>query len=200
MDKKHTFGERKTSELIPYINNARTHSQEQVKQIASSITEFGFTNPVLIDENNGVIAGHGRLLAADLLKIEIVPVYVLLGLSEYQKKAYIIADNQLALNAGWDDELLNLEIEFLQDSDFDIDLLGFDEDFLEMLNSENGDFDGTHAKVGSLPIRVGKQFSQSRKLGKTHQNVLVFVRGDAKKAATACGDIEVHLEEPDDEN
>ncbi|HII4310707.1 TPA: ParB N-terminal domain-containing protein [Vibrio parahaemolyticus] len=150
MDKKHTFGERKTSELIPYINNARTHSQEQVKQIAASITEFGFTNPVLIDENNGVIAGHGRLLAADLLKIEIVPVYILSGLSEYQKKAYIIADNQLALNAGWDDELLNLEIEFLQDSDFDIDLLGFDEDFLEMLNSENHDFEGNHTKVGSL--------------------------------------------------
>ncbi|TOK91679.1 hypothetical protein, partial [Vibrio parahaemolyticus] len=71
---------------------------------------------------NGVIAGHGRLLAADLLKIDVVPVYILSGLSEYQKKAYIIADNQLALNAGWDDELLSLEIEFLQDSDFDIDL------------------------------------------------------------------------------
>lgn len=127
MGKKYTFGERKTSELIPYINNARTHSQKQIKQIAASITEFGFTNPVLIDENNGVIAGHGRLLAADLLKIEIVPVYILTGLSEYQKKAYILADNQIALNAGWDDELLNLEIEFLDDVDFDISLLGFDD-------------------------------------------------------------------------
>ncbi|EJG1656079.1 ParB N-terminal domain-containing protein [Vibrio parahaemolyticus] len=125
---KYSFGKRKISELIPYINNARMHSQEQIKQIAASITEFGFTNPILIDENNGVIAGHGRLLAADLLKIDVVPVYILSGLSEYQKKAYIIADNQLALNAGWDDELLSLEIEFLQDSDFDIDLLGFDDE------------------------------------------------------------------------
>ncbi|EKB1964418.1 TPA: ParB N-terminal domain-containing protein, partial [Vibrio parahaemolyticus] len=150
---KYSFGKRKISELIPYINNARMHSQEQIKQIAASITEFGFTNPILIDENNGVIAGHGRLLAADLLKIDVVPVYILSGLSEYQKKAYIIADNQLALNAGWDDELLSLEIEFLQDSDFDIDLLGFDDELLEMLNSGNNDFDGSDAKVGSLADR-----------------------------------------------
>ncbi|MGD1467177.1 ParB N-terminal domain-containing protein [Vibrio harveyi] len=150
MTKNHIYGERKTADLIPYVNNARLHSQEQIKQLAASIVEFGFTNPVLIDEKDGVIAGHGRLMAADLLNIEIVPVYVLTGLSEYQKKAYIIADNQLALNAGWDDELLSLEIEFLKESNFDLDLLGFDDEFLEFLNSEDDDFEVPQGKKGSL--------------------------------------------------
>lgn len=115
----------KTSELIPYVNNTRTHSKEQVQQIASSIKEFGFTNPLLLDEQNGIIAGHGRLMAAKLLKMEEVPTIMLSGLTEAQKKAYIIADNKLALNAGWDEELLKIEIENLQEMNFDIDLLGF---------------------------------------------------------------------------
>ncbi len=117
---------RKTAELIPYINNSRTHDESQVKQIASSIQEFGFTNPILIDKKDSIIAGHGRLLAAELLKLEEVPTITLSGLSEAQKKAYIIADNKLALNAGWDFDLLKIEIECLQDADFDMDLLGFD--------------------------------------------------------------------------
>ena len=124
---------KKVSELIPYVNNSRTHSEEQTRQIASSIHEFGFTNPVLIDEKGGLIAGHGRLMAAEKLEIEEVPCIVLDGLTEAQKKAYIIADNQLPLNAGWDLDKLKLEIETLGELDFDIDLLGFDDEFLDGL-------------------------------------------------------------------
>lgn len=122
------------SDLIPYVNNTRTHSDEQVQQIASSIKEFGFTNPVLLDEKDGVVAGHGRIMAAKLLQLDEIPTITLKGLSEAQIKAYIIADNKLALNAGWDDELLKLEIEALHDMDFNIDLLGFNAEELEDLD------------------------------------------------------------------
>jgi DNA modification methylase len=122
-----------TSILIPYARNSRTHSDTQVQQIASSIKEFGFTNPILIDETNGIIAGHGRLLAAQLLKIKSVPCIRLGYLSESQKRAYVIADNKLALNAGWDDELLSLELRDLQLNDFDLSLTGFNEDELAKL-------------------------------------------------------------------
>jgi ParB-like chromosome segregation protein Spo0J len=115
------------ADLIPYINNSRTHSDEQVAQVAASIKEFGFTNPILIDEQGGIIAGHGRTMAAKKLGLDRVPCIVLSGLTEAQKKAYVIADNQLALNSGWDLDALRLEIETLQELDFDIDLLGFDD-------------------------------------------------------------------------
>ena len=121
---------RDIGELIPYVNNSRTHSDEQVKQVAASIREFGFTNPVLIDENSTVIAGHGRIMAANLLGLAQVPTITLAGLTDAQKKAYIIADNKLALNAGWDEELLKVELQGLQDLDFDLDLLGFNVDEL----------------------------------------------------------------------
>lgn len=114
-----------TDELIPYINNSRTHSESQVKQIAASISEFGFTNPILIDEQNTVIAGHGRLLAADFLSLSKVPSIRLTGLTDEQRQAYVIADNKLALNAAWDEEMLKQEIETLQMLDFDLDLIGF---------------------------------------------------------------------------
>jgi len=127
---KHKYSERQVSELIPYANNSRTHSDEQVNQVASSIKEFGFTNPVLIDDQGGIIAGHGRVMAAKKLSLDVVPCIELVGLTEAQKKAYIIADNQLALNSGWDLDLLRLEIEGLEELDFNIDLLGFDDDFL----------------------------------------------------------------------
>ena len=126
----------KRDSLIPYVNNSRTHDNNQVKQIASSIKEFGFTNPVLIDENKGIIAGHGRLLAADLLGLDEVPTITLEGLSEAQRKAYVIADNQLALNAGWDLDSLKVEIDRLTELNFDVDLLGFDDDFLASLLDE----------------------------------------------------------------
>lgn len=116
--------------LLPYARNSRTHSDEQVGQIASSIKEFGFTNPILIDAENQIIAGHGRLMAANRLQMKEVPCIRLSHLSESQKRAYIIADNKLALNAGWDDELLALEIKDLQELDFDVSLLGFSDDEL----------------------------------------------------------------------
>jgi len=124
------------SDLVPYENNSRTHSKEQLEQIKRSITEFGFTNPILIDEHNGIIAGHGRLQAAQELGIKLVPTILLEGLTEAQRKAYVIADNNLALNAGWDLDVLKLEIEGLGEFDFDIDLLGFDDDFLAGLMEE----------------------------------------------------------------
>lgn len=119
--------------LIPYVNNSRTHSDEQVKQVAASIREFGFTNPVLIDENSTVIAGHGRIMAANLLGLAQVPTITLEGLTPAQKKAYIIADNQLALNAGWDLDILRVEIEQLQELDFDLQLTGFDDNVITKL-------------------------------------------------------------------
>ncbi len=130
---------RKTADLIPYINNSRTHSDKQITQIASSIKEFGFTNPVLIDDKNGVVAGHGRLLAAEKLKIDEVPCVVLSGLTEAQKKAYVIADNQLALTSGWDMDMLKLEVESLGEMDFDLDLLGFEDGFFDDVEVENQD-------------------------------------------------------------
>lgn len=119
--------------LIPYAMNSRTHSDQQVSQIAASIKEFGFLNPVIIDGENGLIAGHGRVMAAKKLNMAEVPVVEVTHLSESQKKAYVIADNRLALNAGWDTEVLGSELSALQDADFDIDLLGFDTDELAKL-------------------------------------------------------------------
>jgi ParB-like chromosome segregation protein Spo0J len=114
-----------TVDLIPYARNARTHSEAQVGQIAASIKEFGFTQPVLLDGQNGIIAGHGRVLAALKLELEQVPTIELQHLSDTQKQAYIIADNKLALNSTWDDQLLALEVEDLKAVDFDLSLIGF---------------------------------------------------------------------------
>jgi DNA modification methylase len=119
--------------LIPYINNSRKHSDEQVAQIAASIQEFGWTNPILVDGDNGLIAGHGRLLAARKLGMSKVPVIELAHLSEAQKKALIIADNKLALNADWDTGILNLELNELNDLGFGLDLIGFSKDELNAL-------------------------------------------------------------------
>lgn len=130
--------QRDISTLIPYINNARTHSDEQVGQIAASIKEFGFNNPILVDKNQGIIAGHGRVLAAKKLGLAVVPAIELSHLSDAQRKAYILADNKLALNAGWDEELLKLELLDLQSLDFDLDLLGFSDDELGDLLAEEG--------------------------------------------------------------
>ena len=118
---------RSIDSLIPYANNSRTHSDAQVSQVAASIKEFGFTNPVLIDEQGGIIAGHGRVMAAKKLGLAEVPCVVLDGLSEAQKKAYIIADNKLALNSGWDADMLKVEMERLGELGFDLSLTGFDD-------------------------------------------------------------------------
>lgn len=123
-------------DLIGYINNSRMHTDEQISQVAASIKEFSFTNPVLIDEENGIIAGHARVQAAKKLNLDEVPTIELIGLSEAQKKAYVIADNKLALNSEWDEALLQIEIEGLKELDFDIDLLGFNEGELDDLLPE----------------------------------------------------------------
>ncbi len=111
--------------LVPYARNARTHSDEQVGQIAASIKEWGWTTPILVDETGSIIAGHGRTLAAQRLQMTEVPVMVAKGWSDAKKRAYVLADNKLALNAGWDNEMLRLELGELQDMDFDLDLTGF---------------------------------------------------------------------------
>lgn len=122
------------ADLIPFAKNSRTHSDAQVAQIAGSIREFGFTNPILIDEQNGVIAGHGRLLAARKLNLDDVPCIRLEGLTDAQKRAYVIADNKIALNAGWDDKLLALELKELGDLGFDTDSTGFTSDEIAALS------------------------------------------------------------------
>jgi len=121
------------SALIPYAKNSRTHDDAQVAQIAASIKEFGWTNPILVDGDKGVIAGHGRLLAARKLGMAKVPTIELKDMTEAQKKAYVIADNKLALNAGWDTNFLSLELQELKDQDFDLTLLGFDDKELDAL-------------------------------------------------------------------
>lgn len=128
----------KIDKLIPYCRNSRTHSDAQIAQIAGSIKEFGFTNPVLIDETGSIIAGHGRVLAARKLAITDVPSIRLTHLTDTQKKAYIIADNKLALNASWDDEMLAVELLDLKDMGFDLDLTGFSTDEIENLLAPAG--------------------------------------------------------------
>lgn len=129
---------RKVADLVPYARNSRTHSPQQVDQIAASIKEWGWTVPVLIDGDGGLIAGHGRILAAQKLGLADVPCMVAEGWSDAQKRAYIIADNKLALNAGWDDEMLKIELGELQDIDFDLSLTGFDDlELSNMLAEEN---------------------------------------------------------------
>jgi ParB-like chromosome segregation protein Spo0J len=144
---------KKVNDLIPYANNSRTHSEAQVAQIASSIKEFGWTNPILLDGENGIIAGHGRLQAARLLGETSVPTIQLHGLSEMQKKAYIIADNKLAMNAGWDNELLGIEITDLREAGFDIDLLGFSEDELKEFETGDDNINEDNEKNASLSDR-----------------------------------------------
>ena len=129
--------------LRPYKRNPRTHSEDQVAQLAASMVEFGFTNPILVDETNGIPAGHGRLMAARQLGLAEVPVVRLEHLSEAQKRVYIIADNSLALQSAWDEQLLAEEVGWLRDERFDLDLLGFDATELERLLS----LDGTDPKA-----------------------------------------------------
>lgn len=123
-------------DLIPYARNSRTHSDAQVAQITASIKEFGWTNPVLLDGKNGIIAGHGRVLAAQKLGETEVPTIELSHMDENQKRAYIIADNKLALNAGWDNEMLALELADLKDAGYDLGLTGFSMDEIKDLNPE----------------------------------------------------------------
>lgn len=152
----------KVSELIPYVNNARTHSQEQVNKLRSSLREFGFVNPVIIDQDKNVIAGHGRLMAAKEEGITEVPCVLVDYLTEAQKKAYILADNRYAQDAGWDEEVLRLEIEALEGMDFDVSLTGFNEDEISDLfagadtsDTQDDDFDLSDALEKAAFVEKG---------------------------------------------
>ena len=142
----------KVADLIPYARNSRTHSDEQVAQIAASIREFGFTNPVLVDGDKGIIAGHGRLLAARKLGLDDVPVIELSHLTETQRRAYVIADNKLALNAGWDLDLLKVELGGLQTDGFDLGLVGFSGDELAGLLADLTDGLTDPDEVPEVPV------------------------------------------------
>ena len=154
--------------LIPYANNSRTHSDAQIAQIAASIKEFGFTNPVLIDGEGGIIAGHGRVLAARKLKLDTVPCIMLDHLTDTQRRAYVIADNSLALNSSWDKELLQLELADLHAAEFNMDLLGFDaaslslamgfEDELAAPESSSKEIDPDDYKMGCKCPKCGFEF------------------------------------------
>ena len=133
------YKQQAVEDLIPYARNARTHSDEQVDKIAASIREFGFLNPVITDGDNGIVAGHGRIMAAKKLGMDEVPTVEAAHLTDAQKRAYILADNRLALDAGWDDELLQVEFAELEAADFDISLTGFDPAEIKALEADYGD-------------------------------------------------------------
>lgn len=141
---------KKVDDLIPYAANSRTHSAEQIAQIAASIREFQFTNPILIDGDNTIIAGHGRLMAARKLGLDEVPAIVLDHLTKAQQRALVIADNQLALNAGWDMEMLKAEIDALNFDGFELDLLGFNDGELHDLLTEPNFSPGNEGDQGQL--------------------------------------------------
>ena len=151
MEEKLQVVYRRVEDLIPYARNARTHSEEQVTRIASSIKEFGWTNPILLDGDYGIIAGHGRVMAATKLGIEEVPTIQLSGLSDAQKKAYILADNRLALDAGWDEEMLRLELQELEEAGFDLELTGFDEGEINELLAEATTEESEDAEIPEPP-------------------------------------------------
>ena len=131
------------SDLVPYVNNPRTHSAEQVEQIANSIREFGFLNPIITDGKNGIVAGHGRVMAAQQIGMESLPCIDAAHLTEAQRRAYVIADNKLAMNAGWDNELLRVELDDLSDMGFDVELTGFSLDEISGLEP-----DGASGELG----------------------------------------------------
>lgn len=158
--------QRSIAELIPYAANSRTHSGEQVKQIAASMTEFGWTNPILVSEENTIIAGHGRIMAAKELGMTSVPVIVLSGLSEAQQKALVIADNKIALNAEWDESILSQQLLSLANIDFDLNSIGFQSVELDdILNDAyepayNPSYNPqavTENDVGKASVNLGKQ-------------------------------------------
>jgi DNA modification methylase len=178
--------------LIPYARNSRTHSDEQVAQVAASIKEFGFTNPVLIDADGGIIAGHGRVLAARKLALADVPCIRLSHLSEAQKRAYVIADNKLALNSGWDEEMLALEFKDLQSMGFDLELTGFDLGDIDELMAQldatpegNTDADETPAVQAEVVSKLGDVWLLGKHkimCGDSTSSVAVNSLFDGKKA------------------
>jgi ParB-like chromosome segregation protein Spo0J len=152
------------ADLIPYANNAKQHSDEQITKIAASIKEFGFNAPVLIDDDNGIIAGHGRVSASIKLNLTEVPTINLSHLSEAQKKAYILADNRLGeVGTEWDFDLLSLELQALSDCDFDIDLTGFDDSyFLDNENKNDSQKEVNYKEVLEVVVECETEDDQER--------------------------------------
>ena len=181
--------QRPTDQLVPYVRNARTHSAEQVAQIAASIAEFGFVNPILVGEDDVIVAGHGRLLAAQELGLAEVPVIVLDHLSEAQRRALIIADNRLAENAGWDQAMLRAELAALREDEFELDLLGFDEseldEILDGFEADGTEFGGAEPAGGETSSRPSAPGALSERFGVPPFSVLDARKGwwqDRKRA------------------
>ena len=163
--------------LITYINNSRTHSDEQIAQIAASIKEFGWTNPILVDGANGIIAGHGRLMAARKLGYTEVPTIELKDLTETQRKAYIIADNRLALNAGWDNEMLRLELAEIGDLGFDLELTGFSaEEITELQFDDDAEAEMPELKDGDKEPFQQKTFTLHDEQAEVVDNAITLAR------------------------
>ena len=162
---------RQVDDLIPYARNARTHSEQQVAEIAASIREFGWTNPILVDGENGITAGHGRVLAARKLGLESVPVIELSHLTPIQRQAYILADNKLALNAGWDESFLGLELEELKLESYDLAIIGFDSPELDAAMGLD---------INGKPINGVKEYSSNEFSNFDHQCPKCGFEFDAK--------------------
>lgn len=152
--KKQQIVYKKIDDLIPYARNSRTHSEEQINHLASLIKEFGFRGAILVDGENGIITGHGRVMACKKLGMTEIPTVDGSDMTPAQRKAYIIADNKVALGAGWDIQMLNLELEELEGEGFDINLLGFDEKELKMFDSDEADIDNTIQDDGNKNMVV----------------------------------------------
>ncbi len=175
--------ERAITSLRPYARNARTHSRKQVKQIAASIDRFGFTNPVLVSDDGEIIAGHGRVEAAKLLKWETVPTIALSHLSETERRAYVLADNKLALNAGWDKEILAIELQALVDFEFDVELTGFSLAEVDFVIEEAGEADPESRDTAddAVAIATGPAISRRGDVWQLGRHRLLS--GDARSAA-----------------
>ena len=168
--------------LIPYARNSRTHSEAQVAQIAASIREFGFTNPVLIGNDNDIIAGHGRVLASRKLDLKEIPCIRLSHLTDTQKKAYIIADNRLALNAGWDDEMLKLELQDLMHQGVNTEVLGFSEEEIAYITSDGSESETLTSEETS---RTPKDNAESVKEADSRQIIFVYSQTEYNKVIEA---------------
>ena len=151
--------------LVPYARNARTHSPAQIDQIAASIAEFGFTNPILVGSDGVIIAGHGRLEAARKLGLETVPVIVLDHLTPTQRRALVIADNRIAENAGWDEEMLSLELAELQELDFNLELTGFSDEKFGLLSLEDRDEEQSESSAKEIDVDIYKMMHKCPRCG-----------------------------------
>lgn len=187
MTKKHTpqIEQIDTTKLIPYARNSRTHNEAQVAQIAASIREFGFNNPVLIGFDNDIIAGHGRVLAAQKLQLEKVPCIRLDHLTDTQKRAYVIADNRIALNAGWDEEMLKLELADLKETEIDLELLGFSTAELEMFTQIGQEMETVNSEDNT---RTPKDNAEGLEDASVRQIILVYPLEEYTKIVDAMGE------------